>query len=60
MIVTRGSDQTAIATSIRMQHDPSVLRNYGRLLVDFVKVTPDGLIVFFPSSLYMESTISVW
>lgn len=60
MIVSRGGDQTAISTSVRMQHDPSVLRNYGRLLVDFVKVTPDGLIVLFPSSLYMESTISVW
>lgn len=30
------------------------------MLVEFSKITPDGMVVFFPSYLYMESIISMW
>lgn len=60
MIVTRGSDQAAISTSFQVRNEPSVVRNYGTLLTEFAKITPDGLVVFFPSYLYMESIISMW
>lgn len=30
------------------------------MLVEFAKITPDGMVVFFPSYLYMESIISMW
>ncbi|KAK7722070.1 TFIIH/NER complex ATP-dependent 5'-3' DNA helicase subunit [Diaporthe eres] len=60
MIVTRGSDQAAISTSFQVRNEPSVVRNYGNLLTEFAKITPDGLVVFFPSYLYMESIISMW
>lgn len=36
------------------------MRNYGSLLIEFAKITPDGMVVFFPSYLYMESIISMW
>ncbi|KAI5923841.1 putative excision repair protein rhp3 [Camillea tinctor] len=60
MIVTRGSDQAPVSTSFQVRNEPSVVRNYGNLLTEFAKVTPDGMVVFFPSYLYMESIISMW
>ena len=60
MIVTRGSDQGVLSSSFQIRNDPSVVRNYGNLLVEFCKLTPDGVVVFFPSYLYMESIISMW
>lgn len=60
MIVTRGSDQGAISSGFQIRNDPSVVRNYGNLLTEFCKLTPDGVVVFFPSYLYMESIISMW
>ncbi|KAJ8102957.1 hypothetical protein POJ06DRAFT_280185 [Lipomyces tetrasporus] len=60
LIVTRGSDQVAISSRFEIRNDPSVVRNYGNLFIEFAKLTPDGLVVFFPSYLYMESIISMW
>jgi len=60
MVVTRGSDQGVLSSSFQIRNDPSVVRNYGNLLVEFCKLTPDGVVVFFPSYLYMESIISMW
>ena len=60
MIVTRGSDQSAISSGFQVRHEPGVVRNYGQLLIEFSKITPDGVVVFFPSYLYMESIISMW
>lgn len=60
MIVTRGSDQAQISTSFQIRNDPGVVRNYGNLLLEFAKITPDGIVVFFPSYLYMEGIISQW
>ncbi|RBQ78946.1 hypothetical protein VDGD_10031 [Verticillium dahliae] len=60
MIVTRGSDQASVSTSFQVRNEPSVVRNYGSLLTEFAKITPDGMVVFFPSYLYMESIISMW
>ncbi|KAI9823986.1 MAG: DNA-dependent ATPase of the nucleotide excision repair factor 4 complex [Phylliscum demangeonii] len=60
MIVTRGSDQVAISSGFQIRNEPSVVRNYGQLVTEFSKITPDGLVIFFPSYLYMESIISMW
>ncbi|KAI5806269.1 DNA repair helicase RAD3 [Geopyxis carbonaria] len=60
LIVTRGSDQVAISSRFEIRNDPSVVRNYGNILIEFSKITPDGMVVFFPSYLYMESIISMW
>ncbi|KAK5467075.1 TFIIH/NER complex ATP-dependent 5'-3' DNA helicase subunit [Exophiala xenobiotica] len=60
MIVTRGSDQQAITSGFQSRSDPGVVRNYGALLFEFAKITPDGIVVFFPSYLYMEMIISMW
>ncbi|GMM51972.1 TFIIH/NER complex ATP-dependent 5'-3' DNA helicase subunit [Starmerella bacillaris] len=60
LVVTKGSDQVPISSQFEIRNDPSVVRNYGSLLIEFAKATPDGLVVFFPSYLYMESIISMW
>ncbi|KAF2213374.1 hypothetical protein CERZMDRAFT_39056 [Cercospora zeae-maydis SCOH1-5] len=60
MIVTRGSDQNQISSGFQTRSDPANIRNYGNLLIEFSKLTPDGLVVFFPSYLYMENVISAW
>ncbi|KAK9466326.1 hypothetical protein V1512DRAFT_209188 [Lipomyces arxii] len=60
LIVTRGSDQVAISSRFEIRNDPSVVRNYGNLFIEYSKLTPDGLVIFFPSYLYMESIISMW
>jgi len=43
LIVTRGSDQEAITTKFEGRRDPSVLRNYGALLLQFTLIVPDGM-----------------
>jgi len=60
MIVTKGSDQVSISSGFLVRNEPSVVRNYGNLLTEFSKLTPDGMVVFFPSYLYMESIVSMW
>lgn len=60
MIVTKGSDQVAISSRFEIRNDPSIVRNYGSMLIEFAKITPDGMVVFFPSYLYMESIVSMW
>ncbi|CCE79536.1 Piso0_001608 [Millerozyma farinosa CBS 7064] len=60
MIVTKGADQVSISSRFEIRNDPSVVRNYGSLVIEFSKITPDGMVVFFPSYLYMESIISMW
>ena len=46
MIVTKGSDQVSISSRFEIRNDPSVVRNYGSLLIEFAKITPDGMVVF--------------
>ncbi|RJE19420.1 dna repair helicase [Aspergillus sclerotialis] len=60
MIVTRGSDQAQVSSSFQIRNDPGVVRNYGNIVLEFSRITPDGIVVFFPSYLYMESIISMW
>jgi len=60
MLVTLGNDQAALTTSFHTWNEASVVRNYGRLVAEFAKITPDGLVVFFPSYQQMESMLTVW
>lgn len=48
MIITKGSDQVAISSRFEIRNDPSIVRNYGSMLVEFAKITPDGMVVFSP------------
>jgi DNA excision repair protein ERCC-2 len=60
LIVTRGSDQVEVSSKFEVRNDIAVVRNYANILLEFAKVTPDGLVCFFPSYLYMESIVAAW
>ncbi|KAI8910953.1 hypothetical protein EDD86DRAFT_189743, partial [Gorgonomyces haynaldii] len=60
LIVTRGSDQVEVSSKFEVRNDQAVVRNYANILLEFSKITPDGLVCFFPSYLYMESIVAAW
>lgn len=60
LVVSRGPDQVAISSKFDCRSDPAVARNYGALVIDMSAVVPDGIVVFFPSYVYMEHIISMW
>jgi DNA excision repair protein ERCC-2 len=60
IIVSRGNDQVVMSSKFECREDPAVVRNYGNLLVELSAVVPDGMVCFFPSYLYMESTVAAW
>jgi len=60
LVITRGGDQVAVSTQYDCRNDPSVVRNYGNLLISFSSIVPDGIVVFFPSYKYMFEIVSVW
>lgn len=37
-----------------------MIRNYGNLLLEMSAVVPDGIVAFFTSYQYMESTVASW
>ncbi|XP_010038101.2 general transcription and DNA repair factor IIH helicase subunit XPD [Eucalyptus grandis] len=60
MVLTRGSDQLPVSTKFDMRSDLSVVRNYGRLLLEMVSVVPDGIVCFFVSYSYMDEIVNSW
>ena len=60
VVLTRGSDQSPVSTKFEQRGDPSVMRNYGRLIVDLAAAIPDGIVCFFVSYSYMDLIISKW
>lgn len=49
-----------MTTKFSVRSDPSVIRNFGNLLVELSAVVPDGIVCFFTSYLYMEEVVSLW
>ena len=43
-----------------MRYEDSVIKNYGRLLVELCKVVPDGIVCFFVSYDYMKRIAEKW
>ncbi|CAH8528311.1 unnamed protein product [Heterobilharzia americana] len=60
MIVSKGNDQVPMTTKFETREDVAVVRNYGHLLAQLSSVVPDGIVAFFPSYHYLESTFSSW
>jgi len=60
MIVTKGNDQVAMSSKFETRDDIAVIRNYGNLLVEMVRVVPDGVVCFFTSYMYMEAVVASW
>ncbi|KMV65916.1 Rad3-like DNA repair helicase [Encephalitozoon cuniculi EcunIII-L] len=60
METTDACSGDVLTTSFSLRSDPSVVRNYGHLMVELSKVVPDGIVCFFPSYMYMEEIVSLW
>lgn len=60
LIVGRGNDQVTISSRYETRDDIAVIRNYGLLVVEMASIVPDGIVCFFTSYGYMESTVSNW
>jgi DNA excision repair protein ERCC-2 len=60
VVLTRGSDQMPVSTKFEMREDDSVIRNYGRMLVELSAAIPDGIVCFFVSYSYMDKIVSKW
>ncbi|TGZ61903.1 hypothetical protein CRM22_007740 [Opisthorchis felineus] len=60
MIVSKGNDQVPMTTKFESREDMAVVRNYGHLLAQLASVVPDGIVAFFPSYHYLESTFATW
>ena len=60
VVLTRGQDQSPISTRFEQRGDPSVMRNYGSMLVELSRTIPDGIICFFVSYSYMDLIVSKW
>lgn len=60
LIVSKGADQISMTSRFQIRNDPAVVRNYGILLIEFAKITPDGLVCFFPSYIYLDSIVTIW
>lgn len=53
-------EESKMTTSFASRADPSVVRNYGNLIISLSKIVPDNIVVFFPSYIYMEEMITLW
>lgn len=60
LIVTRASDGTPLSTSFAERGNSIVYKNYGELLLEAAKTIPDGIVMFFPSYVYIEEIIVEW
>ncbi len=55
LVISKSTDQQPLTTRFEIRNDPTIVRNYGDILVRLSQTIPDGLIVFFPSYLHMET-----
>jgi DNA excision repair protein ERCC-2 len=60
IIISKGDDSSDLTTMFDLRLQPSVILNYGKLLVDMAACIPDGMVCFFPSYSYMEEVITTW
>jgi DNA excision repair protein ERCC-2 len=58
LIITR--DTTQVTSAFSKRSDERVAQNYGNMLFEFVKIVPDGVVVFFPSYVYLRLVLEVW
>jgi DNA excision repair protein ERCC-2 len=61
LIVSRGNDNALLSTKFELREDPEVLMNYGHLIEELLSnAVTDGIVVFFPSKLYMRKICMFW
>lgn len=51
-------ENTPLSSSFKLRNTPSTIRNYMQLILDLSQIAPDGMIIFFPSYLFMNEIVS--
>jgi len=59
-VVGTGPAGGALNSSYQTRESPAYKRNLGNAIVNFCRIVPDGLLVFFPSYSVMDSLLSAW
>lgn len=59
-IITKGPDGVELKSSYDNRDNPKYKRSMGNLLLNLSRVTPSGLLVFFPSYPVMDKCIQSW
>ncbi|KRH94866.1 DNA repair helicase (rad3) [Pseudoloma neurophilia] len=52
------NEPSLISSSFKLRNTPSTIRNYMTLIASLSQIVPDGMIIFFPSYLFMNEIIS--
>ncbi|SPR01196.1 DNA 5'-3' helicase [Plasmodiophora brassicae] len=60
LIVTKGNDQTELTSKFESRRDPSIVANFGKLLLELAQTVPDGMVCFFTSYAYLEEIVAEW
>jgi regulator of telomere elongation helicase 1 len=48
-VLRRGPAGRSLNSSYKSRNDPNVITDLGNAIVNFSRIVPDGLLVFFPS-----------
>lgn len=59
-IVSKGSDGTPLNCSYENRSNEKYLHSLGQTLCNFVRIIPDGVLVFFPSYAVLKSCVDYW
>lgn len=60
LVVKRGPSSVALNSSYGNRQSDAYLTELGNAAVNFARLVPDGLLVFFPSYSLLESTVAFW
>lgn len=60
MSFSKGPDNVILSSKYTNRDSEAYLRSLGQLVLDFSKVVPHGLLVFFPSYRALEVTTEFW
>ena len=60
LMVTKGDDQVSLSSKFNDRGSPDIPRNYGSALIQLASSIPDGIVVFFPSYVFMQSVVQMW
>ncbi|KAL5035639.1 hypothetical protein RTP6_003303 [Batrachochytrium dendrobatidis] len=59
-VVTKGSQNIPISTAYKSRETNNSTKEFGNAIIEFAKIVPDGMLVFFTSYSIMNTCISVW
>ncbi|XP_072015977.1 regulator of telomere elongation helicase 1-like [Amphiura filiformis] len=59
-IVTRGPDKTVLNSSYQTRFNKDYILSLGNTIVNFARIVPNGLLVFFPSYPVMNHCLEIW